>query len=170
MKASPADAKAWLQDRFQPVILVSATPAVEATCQSKNGLSIVDILRPFGAMQQLNGMHRANLVSATWLILLVVHSSSPAHRGHLPSGPGPQAEVPRFQLSRTAEARGASAPAPCYESPGASVHPHPTPAWHLDHNGARPHLCGMPALRPWAAPHECAAPAVALAEACVEVV
>jgi len=48
--------RAWIYDRFAPVVLVAGTPAAEAICQSANGLSLVDILRPPGqTVAPLNG-------------------------------------------------------------------------------------------------------------------
>lgn len=45
----------WLRDQYQPVVLVAGTPAAEAICSSKNGLTLVDMLRPFGHVRQLDG-------------------------------------------------------------------------------------------------------------------
>ena len=51
--------KAWLLERYQPAVLVAATPAAEAICQQSNGLSIVDMLRPLSLVNQLSGKFRA---------------------------------------------------------------------------------------------------------------
>lgn len=49
------DLKLWIQEMYQPVCMVVASPAAEALSQSKNGLSLVDILRPHSHVPQLNG-------------------------------------------------------------------------------------------------------------------
>lgn len=49
------DLKLWIQELYQPVCMVVASPAAEALCQSKNGLSLVDIFRPHSQVPQLNG-------------------------------------------------------------------------------------------------------------------
>lgn len=45
----------WLQDLYAPSVLVAATPAAEALLQVKNGLSFVDLLRPYSSLYKLNG-------------------------------------------------------------------------------------------------------------------
>ena len=47
--------RAWIDARFAPAIYVASAPAAEAICVSKNGLSIVDVLRPFSQIVGLNG-------------------------------------------------------------------------------------------------------------------
>lgn len=47
--------KEWIQDSFTPAVMVISSPEVEALCQESNGLNIVDLLRPFGLLQQLSG-------------------------------------------------------------------------------------------------------------------
>ena len=47
--------KEWIQTNFTPVVMVISSPECEALCQEANGLNIVDVLRPFGFLQQLSG-------------------------------------------------------------------------------------------------------------------
>ncbi|KAG1664040.1 hypothetical protein FOA52_010459 [Chlamydomonas sp. UWO 241] len=47
------ETRAWLQERHQPVLMVAADPAAEAMCMERNGLSLVDVLRPFSHLTQL---------------------------------------------------------------------------------------------------------------------
>lgn len=49
------DVRSIIEERFLPTVLVTGTPAAEALVQSKNGLSIVDILRPYSHVRNLNG-------------------------------------------------------------------------------------------------------------------
>lgn len=41
-------------DRFRPVVMVLSTDEVERICKDKNGLNLVDILRPFGDLLNVN--------------------------------------------------------------------------------------------------------------------
>jgi len=45
--------KEWVRTAFTPVVMVMSHPDVEATCQ-KNGLSFVDLLRPFCQINDIN--------------------------------------------------------------------------------------------------------------------
>lgn len=45
----------WIQENFTPAVMVITSPEIEALCQESNGLNIVDLLRPFGYLQQLSG-------------------------------------------------------------------------------------------------------------------
>ena len=47
--------KEWIQENFTPAVMVISSPEVEALCQECNGFNIVDMLRPFGYLQQLSG-------------------------------------------------------------------------------------------------------------------
>lgn len=47
--------KAALQRATCPCVMVIASPAVEAACTQRNGLSLAELLRPFGVIRQLNG-------------------------------------------------------------------------------------------------------------------
>jgi hypothetical protein len=47
--------KAELYTMHCPVIMVLADPRVEAACIERNGLSLAELLRPFGTIKQLNG-------------------------------------------------------------------------------------------------------------------
>jgi hypothetical protein len=57
------DIRTLIEERFAPTVLVTATPAAEALVQTKNGLSIVDILRPYSHVRNLNG-EQGNLAAA----------------------------------------------------------------------------------------------------------
>lgn len=47
--------KAALQRATCPCVMVIASPAVEAACTQRNGLTLAELLRPFGVIRQLNG-------------------------------------------------------------------------------------------------------------------
>jgi hypothetical protein len=49
------EVKAWLESLYAPAIAVAASSAAETLLQTRNGLSVVDLLRPFGFVPQLNG-------------------------------------------------------------------------------------------------------------------
>ena len=49
------DLREWALQRFTPVVMVVSTPEAEALCQEANGLTVVDLLRPFGNLHQLSG-------------------------------------------------------------------------------------------------------------------
>lgn len=49
------DIREWALSRFTPVVMVMATPQAEAVCQEKNGLSVTDMLRPYGAVHNISG-------------------------------------------------------------------------------------------------------------------
>ena len=55
MASSQAQLRLWLQDLSAPVVMVAATPAAEAAIAGRNGLSLVDLLRPYSALSNLNG-------------------------------------------------------------------------------------------------------------------
>lgn len=44
-----------ITERYTPSVVVLATPEAEAACRDKNGLSVVDLLRPFGFFHHLSG-------------------------------------------------------------------------------------------------------------------
>lgn len=46
--------KSWLRERHQIAVAVYSTPAAEAVL-AKNGLTIVDFLRPMSLVNKLNG-------------------------------------------------------------------------------------------------------------------
>ncbi|KAG2489318.1 hypothetical protein HYH03_012150 [Edaphochlamys debaryana] len=48
------DIRPFLQDLYAPAVLVAATPAAEALVTAKNGISLVDLLRPYSSIYQLN--------------------------------------------------------------------------------------------------------------------
>lgn len=54
------DIRPWLQELYAPAVLVASTPAAEALIQSKNGLGLVDLLRPYASAFGLNGMLSCN--------------------------------------------------------------------------------------------------------------
>lgn len=43
-----------MRQRMSPVVMVMPTPRAEETCR-KNGLGVVDLLRPFCVLDQING-------------------------------------------------------------------------------------------------------------------
>ena len=47
--------KAGLQRAHCPAVMVLAHPSVEAACTQRNGLSLAELLRPYGVIRQLNG-------------------------------------------------------------------------------------------------------------------
>lgn len=47
--------RTWVEDLHTPVVLVASTPSAENICVSKNGLGIVDVLRPFSQIPRLDG-------------------------------------------------------------------------------------------------------------------
>jgi len=47
----------YILERYTPSVLVLATAEAEKICQEKNGLSVVDLLRPFGFFHHLSGEH-----------------------------------------------------------------------------------------------------------------
>ena len=46
--------RAWVRERFTPLVMVVASDSVESVCREKNGLSFVDLLRPFGEQTDVN--------------------------------------------------------------------------------------------------------------------
>lgn len=51
------DFREWISDRLTPAVMVVSSPEAEDMCQEKNGLSVVDLLRPYGFLHQLSGEH-----------------------------------------------------------------------------------------------------------------
>ena len=49
------DLREWIGEQITPAVMVISSPEIEALCQESNGLSMVDLLRPFGFLQQLSG-------------------------------------------------------------------------------------------------------------------
>jgi hypothetical protein len=47
--------RVWLQELFAPVVLVAATPAADGIITARNGLTLVDLLRPYSHVTQLSG-------------------------------------------------------------------------------------------------------------------
>lgn len=45
----------WILERLTPVIMVVSSPEAEEMCQKLNGLTVVDLLRPYGIFSQLSG-------------------------------------------------------------------------------------------------------------------
>jgi len=52
-----SDFKNYILSRYTPSVLVLATAEADRICQEKNGLSVVDLLRPFGFFHHLSGEH-----------------------------------------------------------------------------------------------------------------
>eukprot|EP00191_Tetraselmis_sp_GSL018_P010607 CAMPEP_0177617484 /NCGR_PEP_ID=MMETSP0419_2-20121207/24909_1 /TAXON_ID=582737 /ORGANISM="Tetraselmis sp., Strain GSL018" /LENGTH=1191 /DNA_ID=CAMNT_0019116003 /DNA_START=216 /DNA_END=3787 /DNA_ORIENTATION=+ len=48
------DIQEWILERFSPAVMVLATPEAEAMCQEKNGLSVTDMLRPYGTIHNIS--------------------------------------------------------------------------------------------------------------------
>lgn len=47
---------AWFQtELFSPVVVVAATPAADSILAGRNGLTLVDLLRPFNEVTGING-------------------------------------------------------------------------------------------------------------------
>lgn len=51
----PARVRAWLADIWSPVVMVVASPETDAACLATTGLTVVELLRPFGLIPHLNG-------------------------------------------------------------------------------------------------------------------
>lgn len=49
------EVKATLQRAHCPAVMVLADQSLEASCLLRNGLSLAELLRPFGVIRQLNG-------------------------------------------------------------------------------------------------------------------
>ncbi len=45
----------WILERLTPAVMVISSPEAEEMCQEKNGLTVVDMLRPYGFLHQLSG-------------------------------------------------------------------------------------------------------------------
>lgn len=46
----------WILETFTPVVMVVPSPESEAMVAEHNGLTIVDMLRPYGYFHHLSGM------------------------------------------------------------------------------------------------------------------
>jgi hypothetical protein len=57
--------RSWLREHYLPVILVAATPAAEAACISRNGLTVVDVLRTQSTVTGFNGGRLPSLQRCT---------------------------------------------------------------------------------------------------------
>ncbi len=51
----PARARAWLADIWSPAVMVVASPETDVACLASTGLTVVELLRPFGVIPHLNG-------------------------------------------------------------------------------------------------------------------
>ena len=49
------DLREWILQRFTPAVMVVSSPEAEALCQQENGLTVVDLLRPYRFLHQLSG-------------------------------------------------------------------------------------------------------------------
>ena len=47
--------RVWLADQFTPSVAVITSQEADSLCLAANGLSVVNLLRPFGVLNQLNG-------------------------------------------------------------------------------------------------------------------
>lgn len=83
----------WILERLTPAVMVISSQEAEEMCQEKNGLTVVDLLRPYGFLHQLSGELLMNtclrstvLVSSTckgwqpWIYLFLFESSCIATR------------------------------------------------------------------------------------------
>lgn len=63
------DFRNWILETFTPVVMVVASAEAEALIAEHNGLTIVDMLRPYGYFHHLSGtksqLHRYNSTIAT---------------------------------------------------------------------------------------------------------
>ena len=46
-------------EAISPVVMVVASAEAEAICQSQNGLTVTDLLRPYGFFHHLSGQYPA---------------------------------------------------------------------------------------------------------------
>lgn len=61
------EVRAWVSSLWDPVIMVQASPEVDAMCQECNGTTFVELLRPFGVIPELNGT--AGGAGAMWDVM-----------------------------------------------------------------------------------------------------
>ena len=54
------DFRNWILESFTPVVMVVASAEAEALVAEQNGLTIVDMLRPYGYFHHLSGMRSKN--------------------------------------------------------------------------------------------------------------
>ncbi len=47
--------RVWLADQLTPAVAVIASQEADSLCHAANGLTVVNLLRPFGVLNQLNG-------------------------------------------------------------------------------------------------------------------
>lgn len=50
------DFRNWILETFTPVVMVVASAEAEAMVAEQNGLTVVDMLRPYGYFHHLSGM------------------------------------------------------------------------------------------------------------------
>ena len=51
-----SEAKAWLASQYgQPAVMVVVSPEADRVCGGAHGLTVTDLLRPFGVLEELNG-------------------------------------------------------------------------------------------------------------------
>ncbi|KAK9805365.1 hypothetical protein WJX73_007226 [Symbiochloris irregularis] len=48
------DLRNWILERVSPAVMVVSSPAADAICREKNGLTVVDLLRPHGSFHHLS--------------------------------------------------------------------------------------------------------------------
>ena len=46
----------WIMERFTPVVMVVSSPEADRMCEERNGLTVVDLLRPYGFFHHLSGV------------------------------------------------------------------------------------------------------------------
>ncbi|GMH36041.1 hypothetical protein BSKO_03909 [Bryopsis sp. KO-2023] len=54
MGGSNFSLRSWVRERFVPVVMVLSSDEAETICREKNGLNLVDVLRPFGHLANIN--------------------------------------------------------------------------------------------------------------------
>lgn len=58
------EVKGWLRQQYLPVVLIAATPAAEAACATRNGLSLVDVFRTQSVVTGFNGASASRTAAA----------------------------------------------------------------------------------------------------------
>ena len=64
------DFRNWIMEAFTPVVMVVSSAEAEASVAQHNGLTIVDMLRPYGFFHHLSGMLSRTINSTMQLVKL----------------------------------------------------------------------------------------------------
>ena len=107
------DFRNWILDRVTPVIMIVPSPEAEALVAQNNGLTIVDMLRPYGYFRHLSGgctcFHVSNATRSfarrNWPAAIAEHicwclSSSPCADCGGAVLPHQRAQAPLLQLPK----------------------------------------------------------------------